>query len=57
MLWIMYLLFPDSCKRKVLRPIVKSVKSLKGVSFVDQLPFVQPTTNIHTAPVNLPGLP
>ena len=40
-------------QKKGSRPIVRSLKSVKGVSCVDQLPSAQPITIIHTVAINL----
>ena len=40
---------------KVIRPFVKAIKSLEGVSCVHQLSSVKPVTNVHIVAQNLPA--
>ena len=35
-------------QKKDIKPIVKAIKYVKGVSYVDQLSSVQPVINAHT---------
>ena len=44
-------------QKKGLRPIVKSVNSVKGGTCVDQLPFVEIATNVHSAGLSSHGKP
>ena len=53
MLQILYLLWYRASTEKRIKPIVMSMKCMKGVSYVDQLNFVQNVTYVPVVAQNL----